>query len=163
MTNTAEVTTDLVIEKLNVQAGQRLLNVGCGNGEQAVRMARASNVEVVGIEVDAYQLHLAKERVQEEGLDDRITVQYAEVNDMPFDDESFDQSWSMHCLSDVPDWTEALRNIARVLRPGGRLVVIDSVEPSEIPARVRAAGLEFVELVEVTGAAGAVIVARKPA
>jgi len=166
--------TDLVIEKLNVQSGQRLLDVGCGNAAPAVRMVRARDVEVVGIDIGAYQLQLAKQRVLDEGLDGRISVQYADVNDLPFDDESFDQAWSAECLIHVPDWTEALRNIARVLRPGGRLVVTDCVERapvdaetrafldkyyasvhcrynklSEIPDKVRAAGLELVELLEI--------------
>ncbi len=166
--------TDLVIDKLNVHSGQRLLDVGCGNGAPAVRLVRSRDVDVVSIDIGAYQLQLAKERVRLEGLDDRITVQYADVNDMPFEPESFDAAWSAECLIHVPDWTVALRNIARVLRPGGRLVVTDCVERApvdadtrafldnyyasvhclynkldEIPGKVSDAGLELVELIEI--------------
>jgi 27-O-demethylrifamycin SV methyltransferase len=93
---------------------------------------------------------------------------------MPFERESFDAAWSTGCLIHVPDWTEALRRIAGVLRPGGRLVIADCVERvpvdargrafleshyatlncrynklEEIPGKVRAAGFELLELTEI--------------
>lgn len=166
--------TDLVIDKLNVRPGQRLLDVGCGNGAPAVRVVQAKQVEVVSIDIGAYQLQLAADRVHAEGLTDKITVQHADVNDMPFPAESFDAAWSSECLIHVPSWVESLRHIARVLRPGGRLVVTDCVERApvddetrafldnyyatvhcsynklnDIPQLVRDAGLELVELIEI--------------
>jgi cyclopropane fatty-acyl-phospholipid synthase-like methyltransferase len=166
--------TDMVIERLSVLPGQRVLDVGCGNGAPAVRVAQATKADVVSIDIGPHQLHLAKERVIAERLEYRITVQHAEVDDMPFANESFDAAWSSECLMHVPDWTESLRHIARVLRPGGRLVITDCVERApvdsetraflddyyatmhcrynkldEIPQLVRDAGLELVELTEI--------------
>jgi avermectin B 5-O-methyltransferase len=166
--------TDLVIERLNVLPGQRVLDVGCGSGAPAVRVVQATKADVVSIDIGVHQLHLAKERVIAEVLEDRITVQYADVNEMPFANESFDAAWSSECLVHLTDWTESLRHIARVLRPGGRLVVTDCVERApvdsetraflddyyatmhcrynklnEIPRLVRDAGLELAELTEI--------------
>jgi cyclopropane fatty-acyl-phospholipid synthase-like methyltransferase len=166
--------TDIVIERLNVLPGQRVLDVGCGSGAPAVRVVQATKADVVSIDIGGHQLHLAKERVIAEVLEDRITVQYADVNDMPFANESFDAAWSSECLVQMTDWTESLRHIARVLRPGGRLVVTDCVERApvdsetraflddyyatvhcrysklnEIPRLVRDAGLELAELTEI--------------
>lgn len=166
--------TDMVIDKVNPDAGQRLLDVGCGNGTPAVRMVQTRGVTVTSIDIGTYQLQLTNSRVEAEGLSDSITVQYGNVDEMSFPDESFDHAWSSECLIHVPNWSESLRNIARVLRPGGRLVVTDCVERApvdsstrefldnyystvhchynkldEIKSLVEAAGLELVELLEV--------------
>jgi len=166
--------TDMVIDKVNPEPGQRLLDVGCGNGTPAVRMVQTRDVTVTSIDIGAYQLQLTNALVSSSGLSDKITVQYGNVDEMTFPDSSFDHAWSSECLIHVPNWTESLRNIARVLRPGGRLVVTDCVERapvdaetrafldnyyatvhchynklSEIKGQVEAAGLELVELLEV--------------
>jgi SAM-dependent methyltransferase len=93
----------------------RLLDVGCGGGSHLVAFAEAG-WEPTGVDVSADQLRLARER----GCD----VVQASAEELPFPDDSFDAAVSMWTHTDVEDFPQALRELARVLRPGGVLVYL---------------------------------------
>jgi SAM-dependent methyltransferase len=59
---------------------------------------------------------------------DRVSFQLADAMSLPFDAGSFDGSWALECLFHMPDRPRVLREIARVLRPAGRLVIADLIE-----------------------------------
>ncbi len=106
---------------LEPQAGERLLEVGCGNGvvARAVTRFMPSVQEVIGI--DASRSLIAEARHQ---LGDRVLpVQFlvADAMHLPFPDESFDQCYAMEVFVILPDPYAAFLEIERVTRPGGRL------------------------------------------
>ena len=79
---------DLVCRKLDLRPGMRLLDVGCGWGSLVLHAAAASGVHAVGVTISAEQAHLARRRVKETGLDDRVEIRvqdYREVRDGPYD------------------------------------------------------------------------------
>ncbi|MGW5648499.1 SAM-dependent methyltransferase [Saccharopolyspora sp. NPDC003752] len=127
MREAADNMTDLMIEKLAVEPARSVLDIGCGIGEPAVRLARARNVDVVGVNVSRQQLAAATERAVEEGLQDRVRFAFADALDLPFPPESFDAAWFFESLLHMPDRRRALSQAARVLRPGGRLAVADFI------------------------------------
>ncbi|TDD39549.1 SAM-dependent methyltransferase [Saccharopolyspora elongata] len=127
MREAADNMTDLMIEKLAVEPARSVLDIGCGIGEPAVRLARARNVDVVGINVSRQQLAAATERATVEGLQDRVRFAFADALDLPFPPESFDAAWFFESLLHMPDRRRALSQAARVLRPGGRLAVADFI------------------------------------
>jgi SAM-dependent methyltransferase len=96
-----------------VGTGGELLDVGCGTGlilERVVRFARHAR----GVDLSPEMLDRARAR----GLD----VQEADAATLPFDDASFDVAYSFKVLSHVGDLRACLREMARVVRPGGHLV-----------------------------------------
>jgi SAM-dependent methyltransferase len=93
----------------------RLLDVGCGGGAHAAEFAE-HGWDVTGVDVSAAQLELARVR----GVD----VVEADAAQLPFEDESFDAAVSMFTHTDLDDFAAALREVARVLRPGGHLVYL---------------------------------------
>jgi SAM-dependent methyltransferase len=95
---------------------RRLLEVGCGWGELADWVARETGAEVVAVDLSERMVELARER----GVDARI----ADVQALPFADGEFDCAVAAWMLYHVPDLDRGIAELARVLRPGGRLVAV---------------------------------------
>lgn len=130
--------TDMLIDRLDVAPGQRVLDVGCGNGRPALRLARARRVEVVGITISRHHLEQAAARASAEGMDERVRFQLADVTEPSslgsLATPSFDAAWAIESLTLIPDRARAFQQIASALRPGARLV--------EAGMLLRAAGSE---------------------
>ena len=79
---------ELICRKLGLKPGMRMLDVGCGWGGMAIHAAKNYGVEVVGITISENQAALARERVEEAGLSDAVTIRlqdYRDLADGPFD------------------------------------------------------------------------------
>jgi SAM-dependent methyltransferase len=93
----------------------RVLEVGCGWGELAEWIARETGAEVTAVDLSPRMVALARER----GIDAAV----ADVQALPFGEGAFDIAVAAWMLYHVPDLERGLSELARVLRPGGRLVV----------------------------------------
>jgi 2-polyprenyl-3-methyl-5-hydroxy-6-metoxy-1,4-benzoquinol methylase len=100
-----------------VRAGERVLDVGCGEGLFAAELA-AAGVETVGIDVAEEPLRRA--RATHSGLDVRLVDG---ERGWPLDDASFDAVWAGETIEHVADTAGWLSEVRRVLRPGGRLLL----------------------------------------
>jgi len=105
--------------------GERVLEVGCGLGADARELARAvaPTGSVVAVDVSEAMLNAARER-HDDTLD--VTYERADVTDLPYDDASFDVIRIERVLQHVPQVEKACSEMARVLRPGGRLLALDT-------------------------------------
>ena len=117
-----EAKLELVCSKLKLQPDERVLDVGCGWGSFAIHAASRHGVRVVGVTLAERQAELARERVREAGLADRIEIRiadYREVSDGPFDAIS-----SIGMVEHVGEERIDLyaSRLASLLRPGGRLL-----------------------------------------
>jgi len=117
-----ETKLELVCTKLALEPGQRVLDVGCGWGSFAIHAAERHGVNVVGITLSEPQAALARERVAERGLSDRVEIRvqdYRDTGDGPFDAVS---SIGMveHVGSNQID--VYARQLARLVKPGGRVL-----------------------------------------
>lgn len=93
---------------------RRVLEVGCGWGELAEWVARETGADVILTDLSPRMVELSRER----GLDAR----QADVQHLPFEDGTFDAAVAAWMLYHVPDLDRGLSELARVVRPGGRLV-----------------------------------------
>jgi cyclopropane-fatty-acyl-phospholipid synthase len=117
-----EAKLDLICRKLALAPGMRLLDVGCGWGSLALHAAERYGATVVGITLSGEQAALARRRVEDAGLVDRVTIRvqdYRDVSDGPFDAVSSIGMAEHVGRSAMPDYVAALH---RLLRPGGRLL-----------------------------------------
>jgi cyclopropane-fatty-acyl-phospholipid synthase len=117
-----ETKLELVCTKLDLKEGQRVLDVGCGWGSFAMHAAERHGVRVVGITLSEPQAELARQRVADRGLSDRVEIRvqdYRETGDGPFDAVS---SIGMveHVGSNQIDLYA--RQLARLVKPGGRVL-----------------------------------------
>lgn len=131
----ADRMTDMVADQLRLSPGRHLLDVGAGTGTPALRMARRCGVEVTGISLSAKDMARATVLARREGLADRVRFEQADALALPYEDGSFDTACAVESMSHIADRLRALREIQRVMRPGGRLVVGDGVLLDPMGAR----------------------------
>lgn len=147
---------DKVLATLPWRGDERVLDVGCGRGLLLAGVAqRLLSGRVIGIDVwrsedqarNGPEATLRNMRL--EGFSERVEVRTADARDLPFDADSFDvvvSSWALHNLTLRDDRQRALREIVRVLRPGGRLALIDIRHGHEYAAVLREYGLSAVQI-----------------
>ncbi|WP_329026983.1 methyltransferase domain-containing protein [Streptomyces sp. NBC_00690] len=116
---------DVVAVATGLDAGQRLLDVGCGRGRAALRLAAMTGARADGVSVSAFQISTATAAATEAGLTDQVRFRVADVVSLPYPDASFDVVLLMESACHFEDKTQALREIRRVLVPGGRIVLED--------------------------------------
>ena len=101
-------------------AGKQVLEVGCGAGDFAAHLAR-EGAEVTAVDFSCTVIGIARERTAAGHA--KVCFSTADAQNLPFAAESFDLVFSCECLEHLPDPQQALREMARVLRRGGRLVL----------------------------------------
>ncbi len=109
---------DITRDSVDPQPGERLLEVGCGRGH-LVKALRDQGVDAEGVDLNG---HVIAHGVS-------MALQAAPAQDLPFDDGLFDVLVSFHMVEHVPDIDAVLRELVRVLRPGGRMLLVYPAEP----------------------------------
>lgn len=130
---TSLATSALMLATFDLRPGMRVLDVACGPGEPAVTIAAgiaAVDGQVVATDLVDEMLAMARENARERGVTN-ITFQQADAEALPFPDASFDAVTCRHAIMLLPDAPQALREMRRVLVPGGRAVCLLSGPPEE--------------------------------
>jgi ubiquinone biosynthesis O-methyltransferase len=119
---TERIELDLVLDLARPLAEKHVLDVGCGDGMLSAAAA-ARGAHVTGMDTSLEMLEAARRRASSQGV--VIQFEHGDVGALPFRDASFDVVLAVTVLCFVGDAAAALREIARVLVPGGRLVLGD--------------------------------------
>ncbi|MGW6456446.1 SAM-dependent methyltransferase [Streptomyces sp. NPDC055078] len=122
---TSERMTGMVADRLAADPQSRLLDIGCGTGRPALQIARTTGAHVTGVTVSDYQLRLASAAADRAGRAERVVFQHADAMKLPYANGEFHGAWAIESLVHMADPRAALAEAARVVTPGGRLVIAD--------------------------------------
>jgi demethylmenaquinone methyltransferase/2-methoxy-6-polyprenyl-1,4-benzoquinol methylase len=118
-----------LIDKITPAAPSRVLDVASGTAGVAIRLAERSKCDVVGIDLTEAMLAQGRINVARRGLDDRIALVVGQAERLPSADEAFDAVMFTYLLRYVDDPAATLRELARVLKPGGVIASLDFFLP----------------------------------
>lgn len=119
----ANRTINALLDRMELGTGTRILNVGCGTGILEQKLLRADGPHtIVGVDASSNMVKRAQAKV---GNHPAVTIRRATASDLPFGDDSFDVVVTVSVLHYLKDPVACLREIRRVLRPTGRVFVVD--------------------------------------
>jgi arsenite methyltransferase len=144
-----------LLDRLDLKGDERLLDVGCGRGAVLLMAAqRLPRGRAVGVDVwsskdqSGNAEEVTRRNAGLEGVADRIELRTADMRQLPFDDGSFDVVVSSLAIHNVPgagERAKALREAARVLKPGGKLMIADIRHTRVYARELAAAGLNITD------------------
>ena len=115
------------LDALGIGLGEHVLEVGCGTGVVTREVGRrvGPSGRVVGLDPSPLMLSVAREIADQEGVTEQIEFRIGDIRDLPFESASFDVLLAITVLSHTTDAELAIPGLIRVLRPGGRIGILD--------------------------------------
>jgi len=119
-----------MVEACNVEPGDHVLDVATGTGDAALEFAhRTRAARIVGLDPSSGMLEVARTKVVEDRRATHVELTEGDALALPFPDRSFNVVTIAFGLRNLPDYARGVSEMARVLRPGGRLVVLEFLPP----------------------------------
>ena len=118
-----------LVSRIAAAPGDRILDVACGTAAVALELVRRFDCSVVGVDQSPAMLAEAQRRVARAGESARVDLREARAEELPFESGSFDGVTFTYLLRYVDDPAATLRELARVVRPGGRIASLEFFVP----------------------------------
>jgi demethylmenaquinone methyltransferase/2-methoxy-6-polyprenyl-1,4-benzoquinol methylase len=112
-----------------------ILDIATGTGDFAIEFAKLSPKKIIGIDIAEKMLEIGREKVKQKGLSGKIDLMEADCENLPFPDNTFDIASSAFGVRNFEDLNKGLSEMLRVLKPGGRVVILEASEPSKGPLK----------------------------
>lgn len=111
--------------------GQRILDLGGGTGDLTAKFSRivGEKGHVILADINNSMLNVGRDKLRDIGVVGNVNYVQANAEELPFPDDYFDCITISFCLRNVTDKDKALRSMFRVLKPGGRLLVLEFSKP----------------------------------
>lgn len=137
----------------NINENSRVLDIGAGYGGAARYLAKTFGCNVVALNLSSVENERNREMNREQGLDHLIEVVDGSFEALPYPDASFDAVWSQDAILHSGDRPTVLREVVRVLKPGGEFVFTDPMQSDDCPTGVLQPILDRIHL-ETLGSPG---------
>lgn len=111
---------------------QQILDIACGTGDFSIAIAESANpsTKIEGIDISEGMLEVMRNKLSEKGLDGRVSARLGDSEALPYGNGSFDRVTIAFGIRNFEHREKALEEILRVLKPGGRLVILELSIPS---------------------------------
>jgi demethylmenaquinone methyltransferase/2-methoxy-6-polyprenyl-1,4-benzoquinol methylase len=127
---------DETMKVMDVRPGQSAIDLCCGTCDWTIALARASGTGgIVGLDFSRNMLEIGRAKVQKEGLSEQVELVQGNAMALPFEDDRFDFATIGFGLRNVPDIDVVLREMTRVVKPGGKVVCLETSKPTAEPFR----------------------------
>jgi len=126
--------TEELLAMCHIHDAKEVLEIGCGIGVGASHLARKYGLKVMATDISEEMLQWARQRVEREGVTGQVEFQRADVLELPFEADRFDAVISESVLAFLEDKDRAIREMTRVLKPGGWLGLNETCWLREPPA-----------------------------
>jgi demethylmenaquinone methyltransferase/2-methoxy-6-polyprenyl-1,4-benzoquinol methylase len=122
------------MKKMNVQPGQTAIDLCCGTCDWTISLAQASGSgAMVGLDFSQNMLDYGAVKIKELGLDKQIKLIRGNAMSLPYEDNTFDFATIGFALRNVPDLEQVIREMQRVVKPGGLVVSLELSKPTWQP------------------------------
>ncbi|RLA41628.1 MAG: SAM-dependent methyltransferase [Gammaproteobacteria bacterium] len=120
-----DIATKELIKLSKFTPDMRILDVGCGVGGSTRRLSHETGCYVIGIDLSDEYIETAERLTQLLNMQERVKFQAASALELPFDDNTFDGAWSIQMNMNIEDKPRLLKEVYRVLKPGGRAILYE--------------------------------------
>ena len=112
---------------------KQLLDIATGTGDLALMMATLNPDKIIGLDISAGMLEVGKQKIAKANLSDKIEMLVGDSENMPFEDNTFDAITVSFGVRNFANLDRGLQEIRRVLKPKGKLVILETSVPTKFP------------------------------
>ncbi len=122
------------MRKMAVRSGETAIDLCCGTCDWTVALAKASGTgSIVGLDFSANMLRHGQQKIDSLGLDKQVKLVQGNAMELPYPDNTFDYATIGFGLRNVPDYEQVIREMQRVVKPGGKVVCLELSKPVHEP------------------------------
>ena len=122
-----------VVKLVKAEKPQQVLDVATGTADLAIALEKSHPQHITGIDISNGMLEVGRKKVAKKGLTQLITLEQADSENLPFGDNHFDAITVAFGVRNFEDLEKGLQEMQRVLKPGGKLLVLEFSQPQKFP------------------------------
>lgn len=122
-----------VVKLVNASKPDSILDIATGTGDLAINLAETNASKIVGLDISSGMLEIGKQKINKKGLDTKIEMILGDSENMPFEDNAFDAITVAFGVRNFETLENGLKEIYRVLKPGGTFVILETSMPTKTP------------------------------
>jgi len=124
-----------VLQRVKKIKPESVIDIATGTGDLAILISKAKPKKIIGVDISASMLQKGKEKILNKKLSNLIELQLGDSEDLKFNDNSFDLAMVAFGVRNFEDMDKGLKEILRILKPGGTLLILEFSNPRRFPIK----------------------------